>query len=448
MKFAHDFREVLSSEDFPLHWVNSAIPYGKLKKVLKKVIRELSDFGFKPETIRRLLDSTTDSPVALRYGLDTTENSRRLRPRLVVIVYRQNGVVASGSLSPSSYAFLEHLALVQSQSCYQGGSSPGKDHDGDPPIPSANSPEWLHSCVEDMQEQIEVPLVSDTTFFEILQTDVSGLEVLQAQEEKSMRKEIVSLGQEVAHLTKPSRLSKNDLARWRVIFELYLEAQIFFSTRERDRGSRSSHEAAQRLRWFQDEVAKRCVSSQFKMAKSRDALLRFTKLNSVLLKNVRFQELNRTAVRKILKKFDKRTSLGVSKKFTQQFLSDSLLAGTMAKGICSQLSTQLISVVPRLDDFLCPICFVIAYRPVRLACEHVFCIRCIVKMQRRRERYCPLCRADVVMTCSAECLDVDLERHMRKYFRREVKEKAQANDIERGIEDYGPGYVHSSCRMM
>lgn len=48
----------------------------------------------------------------------------------------------------------------------------------------------------------------------------------------------------------------------------------------------------------------------------------------------------------------------------------------------------------------------------------------------------------------SDCLDIDLERYMRKYFRKEVKEKAQANDIERGIEDYGPGYVHSSCTVM
>ncbi|ROT37925.1 RING-14 protein [Sodiomyces alkalinus F11] len=451
MKFAHDFREELSSEDFPLHWVNSAIPYGQLKKVLKKVIRELSDLGFEPETMRRLLDPTADSPVALRYGLDITGNSRRLRPRLTVIVYRQNDVVASAPLSLSSYAFLEHLAFIQSGSCYRGGSPEGEDHGGDPPVHPAGSPEGPYlrdDKSQAMQERIEVPLVSDNTFFEILQSDVNRLEALQTQEEKSMKDEIVSLGLEVAHLTKPSRLSKNDLDRWRAIFELYLEAQVFFSTLERDRGSRNSHAAALRLRWFQDEVAKRRLSSQFKMAQSREALLRFMRLNAVLLKNVRFQELNRTAIHKILKKFDKRTSLGVSKTFTQQVLLDRLLASSMAKDICAQVSTQLVSVVPRLDDFICPICFVIAYRPVRLTCEHVFCIRCVIKMQRRRERYCPLCRADAVMSCSADSLDIELERYMRKYFRKEVKEKAQANEIERGIEEYGPGYVHSSCTVM
>lgn len=37
---------------------------------------------------------------------------------------------------------------------------------------------------------------------------------------------------------------------------------------------------------------------------------------------------------------------------------------------------------------------------------------------------------------------------MRKYFPKEAKEKQRANEIERGIEDYGPEYVHSECSVM
>lgn len=69
----------------------------------------------------------------------------------------------------------------------------------------------------------------------------------------------------------------------------------------------------------------------------------------------------------------------------------------IAKNICAQVSTEVVSQVPRLDDYLCPICFSIAWLPVRLTCHHVFCIRCTVKMQREKKRTCPLCRADVIM---------------------------------------------------
>jgi E3 ubiquitin-protein ligase BAH len=37
---------------------------------------------------------------------------------------------------------------------------------------------------------------------------------------------------------------------------------------------------------------------------------------------------------------------------------------------------------------------------------------------------------------------------LKKYFPKEVKEKQRANEIERGIEDYGPGYVHRECAIM
>ena len=37
---------------------------------------------------------------------------------------------------------------------------------------------------------------------------------------------------------------------------------------------------------------------------------------------------------------------------------------------------------------------------------------------------------------------------MEKYFASEVKEKKKANEVERGIEDYGAGYTHSECIIL
>lgn len=45
-------------------------------------------------------------------------------------------------------------------------------------------------------------------------------------------------------------------------------------------------------------------------------------------------------------------------------------------------------------------------------------------------------------------LDHRLEKYLEKYFPKEVKEKQKANEMERGIEDYGPGYKHQECLMM
>ncbi|RXG41213.1 hypothetical protein VDGE_09419 [Verticillium dahliae] len=442
MKFAHDFKETLSREGFPSHWVESAIPYSQLKKVLKRVAGELNDLGLDPETLRQLLDPQSDSPLVIEYGLKVAQGSEFLRPQLTANSPRHPALPSEESPEPPREALTDGAASSESNASFAKLTEPaGLDRSGEAISTSA-------SLANPLCKQLEVPLVFDGKFFDMLQSDVNGLDALQAREEVAMTKEIVALGQDVSQLTKPSRLSKSDLARWRTIFELYLEAQVFFSVYEQDHGTRDSHSASRQLQWFQGEVTKRNLVRQFKMSESREALVRFLRLNALLLKNIQFQEINRTAIHKILKKFDKRTSLGVSKTFPAQIRSDKLLAGTMARDMCAQVSTELVSVVPQLNDYLCPVCFAIAYRPVRLACQHIFCIRCIVKIQRRREKHCPLCRADVVMDASADNLDIELDRYLRKYFNKEVKEKIRANDIERGMEDYGPGYTHSDCAIM
>lgn len=475
MKFAHDFKQSLATQDFPPHWVDHAIPYSQLKKCLKKVQRELRELGLDPDTLRSLLDPNNTSAVALQYKLNAATDSNLLRPKLTVNVHMRNGVPIDASLSSTSKEFLNKIAASISQdqwkhtsgsatelktgildcdSTPQAVSSPAEstpqspDEAQHPPAPSELDATNPAAPDDGTYETIEVPLVFDGEFFDILQSDVNSLDTLQAQEEQRMNAEIVDLGKEVAQVAKPSRFSKNDLARWRNIFELYLDAEVFFATHELDHGARSSQVALKQLQWFQSEVETQGLVKQFKLPESRAAFTRFLSLNASLLKNLQFQELNKLAISKILKKFDKRTSLGISKAFPTAVHSNKLLAGNVARDVCAQMSQELVSVVPQLNDYLCPVCFSLAYLPIRLDCQHVFCIRCVVKIQRRREKHCPLCRADVVMKASTENLDFELSKYMRKYFPKDAKEKQRANDIERGIEDFGPKYVHRECAIM
>ncbi|KAG6001365.1 hypothetical protein E4U21_004415 [Claviceps maximensis] len=439
MKFARDFKETLASQDFPPHWVKNAIPYGQLKKCLKKVQQELRDLGLDPETLRALLDPNTTAPVALQYRLNAATNSNFVRPKLTVYVHLQDGVAVDASLTPTSRLFFERIA-----------AEIRFDHDFHTNLPksSQNLVQVDGNLRHDGYERVEVPLVFDGKFFDLLQSDVNNLDTLQAEERQRMTADVVELGKEVSLVCRTSRFSKSDLSRWRCIFELYLDAEVFFGTHERDHGSRSSQLALKQLQWFQVEVDKRNLAKDFKLRESQVVFLRFVNLNLNLLKNLQFQELNKLAISKILKKFDKRTSLGVSKTFHSTIQSEGFLSRDVAKDVCAQMSQQLVTVVPQLNDYLCPVCFCVAYRPVRLHCRHVFCIRCIVKIQRRNEKYCPLCRADVVMSASADNLDRALEKYMKKYFAKEVKEKQRSNEIERGIEDYGPDYTHHDCSVM
>lgn len=45
MKFGHRFKAELLEQGFPQHWVDSAIPYSQLKKVINKICLELKEYG-------------------------------------------------------------------------------------------------------------------------------------------------------------------------------------------------------------------------------------------------------------------------------------------------------------------------------------------------------------------------------------------------------------------
>lgn len=472
MKFGHDFKQSLASQGFPPHWVAHAIPYGQLKKCLKKVQRELQELGLDAETLRTLLDCDTDSPVALNYSLTASSNSTLVRPKLTVFIHLHDGNIVDASLAPTTRQFFEKISsgsvvshafnekeagLANISRLKATDKTADKTADkttdettdkGTDNTTSAASQTEANHHEEDSYERIEVPLVFDSVFFDMLLSDVSNLDALQATEEDHLQEEVKELGKQVSQVSRPTRFSKSDMDRWRRIFELYLDAEIFFATHEREHGARSSQKALKQLQWFQGEVNKQQLVSSFKLPESRTAFSKFLELNLDLLKHLQFQELNVLAISKILKKFDKRTALGVSRALPPAISSRKLLSDHIAKAVCARISDELVSIIPQINDYLCPICYSLAYQPVRLDCQHVFCIRCIIKIQRRKEESCPLCRAPVVMNASIDNLDAELEKFMKKYFMKEVKEKQRANEIERGIEEFGPGYTRSECSVM
>jgi hypothetical protein len=60
--------------------------------------------------------------------------------------------------------------------------------------------------------------------------------------------------------------------------------------------------------------------------------------------------------------------------------------------------------VPNQDDYLCAICTNIAFKLIRLNCTHLFCVRCLVKLQKRGEGNCPMCRAPSVLGANKSAL--------------------------------------------
>ncbi|KAJ8123382.1 hypothetical protein ONZ43_g653 [Nemania bipapillata] len=351
MKFAQEFRKALQREAFPQKWVDCAIPYGQLKKCLKKVTKELQEIGLDKETLTRLAADqqkpmSEKAPADLRrfrYHLDvegiddgTAAESAHLRPRLTIFIHVENGVAVDAELSPPTRAFLQKLAFDSTATTDGAPSSDAKLLASITDSPGSRSPANASSAID--IRRVEVPLVFDAEFFGILQTDVSNIRTLEEEEQARLEGQIVALGGELGRAVEPShgRRAKADLDVWRQIFELYLDARIFFSSRESDHGARTSTQAVEQLSWFQDQVVQRKLVQRLKLSTSHTAFDTFVSINTALLSMLKFQEINRLAITKILKKFDKRTSLGVSATFPVAVRSGGSLAGSVAQDVCAR----------------------------------------------------------------------------------------------------------------
>jgi len=223
---------------------------------------------------------------------------------------------------------------------------------------------------------------------------------------------------------------QSDLYFWREIFQLYVEAEVFESMGEASRGEWSVEESERRLQVFAQRVTQQGLGDhrKFKQKQSLQALESFLKLNLFILdvKKVRlhrqlyfslyilasyakiqFSFANSEATRKILKKHTKRTALfypGFQSTTSAGGPPQSLLAlvphsspFSFPRLLVQAVGETLLPIIPSVEDYSCLICTSIAFKPIRLSCGHLFCVRCLVKMQKRRKDNCPMCRSSSVL---------------------------------------------------
>ena len=149
---------------------------------------------------------------------------------------------------------------------------------------------------------IEVTLTSDSTFFNLLVLDMSGLDALQSKEVDDLNHVIVDLGRGVSQVADPSnQRRKADMYAWREIFRLYTDSHIFFSTNEQSQSTHNSTVAHAHMQAFLSQLRNLDLPKRLQKADSQRLLNDFIDINVTILKNLKFQELNMTAMIKILK---------------------------------------------------------------------------------------------------------------------------------------------------
>lgn len=325
MKFARLFQEHLANDGYPPAWVNSAISYGQLKKCIKRVQRELITIGLDADTLHQLLslaeaqqrlaDSSIDAvsatepldeerrgsaasgdgnePFQYRFEQEELKAKKGAKihivPRLQFVVDAKTGEPISAGLSPETRNYLHQLAIKQDLTSIR--ITPETFESPDVPLPD-DVPTRL----------IQIPLTTDSEFFRVLETELTGLAALQQNERQKLESEITGVGTVLSKaINADSKSSKKDLEKWRRLFECYIEAQVFFATHEQDHGARGSSAAAKNFAVFMKNAEQANLLKGWKTKESTLALRAFMAINDELLQALRFQEINNVAMTKILK---------------------------------------------------------------------------------------------------------------------------------------------------
>ncbi|KAF6761736.1 RING-14 protein [Ephemerocybe angulata] len=336
-------------------------------------------------------------------------------------------------------------------------------------IAEISSPAASGAC---RTQEVVIPLVSDTAFFDNLISALDGMSTHMTSVHDDFTRSLKSLSRTISASAMPAssspsfhahssitshpgsimvstmQPSKSDLYSWREIFQLYVDAEIFEHVGEVKHGERSSEESKKRLQLFVEQATQRGLADnrKFKSKQSRQAFETFIELNLFILNIKMFSEASAEATRKILKKHTKRTALPLAYPFKNSLSSSSsipphlalfsrLTTTSLPRTLVQAIGETLLPIIPHVDDYACLICTSIAFKPIRLNCGHLFCVRCLVKMQKRGQADCPLCRAPVVLSANKSNVDWALLNFMQDWFPMESREKLKANEREAAQEE-------------
>ncbi|KAJ2425513.1 hypothetical protein GGF41_002396, partial [Coemansia sp. RSA 2531] len=291
--------------------------------------------------------------------------------------------------------------------------------------------------VEGAEEtQVTVRLQSDRMFFVQLINYIERTRTFEQAYTQQYSSNVSSLGSELTFVTSPF---KHDFQVWREIFRLYMDADVWSHAEGDLRPTNTAKEGQDRFSKFTQHIETIGLTGQFRDPLSAKLLVSFYKLNSELTYMKLLQEMNELATRKIIKKHDKRTHLIAKTQFPQLISFDT---STLTRALIFTVYTELVGVVPQINDYMCPMCLNIAWRPLRLECSHVFCSRCVVKASRCRMFNCPVCRSkDAIYKAGVTNVDQALLNFLKLYFPKEVKERQR--DIQQEITEEETGVIKS-----
>lgn len=460
MKFAKVFQQTLIEEEIPDEWAEAAIQYKVLKKCIGRVVKELAFLGLTKSDVKLLLqdnhanesvelfddETVPNNPVVAKYLLAKSRSTNEVVP-FFKISLNETGQETSGidrTQELAEFIRAKIHSVMDSDEREHQFVEIKEEANGLTLISDTSDGNTNLLTVKD--NEIVIKLNSDLKFFGMLNTEIENLDNVRREEESQMIAEIETLSTSVLLLMK----NKADLYGWRELFKVYLDSEIFFRYNETSlkQLERNAEQVKQRMEEFSKRVVNTRILERMAKKKSANAFKQFIAVNERLFKILMFQSINSTALRKILKKFDKQTSFNVSNEFPALISEDHVFmtGSSLAQSICYMMQTKLLAIVPQLDDYSCPICVSVAYKPIKLECGHLFCVRCLIKMKQRGKMDCPMCRQhQAIASADSSNLDLQAMYTIKTMFPEEVKEKHREADKERYKEMVGQ---HKSCLIV
>ncbi|KAJ1975835.1 hypothetical protein H4R35_002965 [Dimargaris xerosporica] len=371
-------------------------------------------------------DSNTVTPTLFIPTGSENQSTRHAHPGHHGVSWFQKGIPATIS-NPEALALPSSVTRPLHSLAAPPGSVESSDRDNVQVEPPSPGPEPIPAGKE-------VVLHTDAAFFTLIVDQLNRMDEFQAENEAYFRRRLATLSARLGAVSSPY---KQDMYPWRRLFQWYQDAHIWrFSDRDQHYRETQAEGSVRRSRQQFEQFAERAthpeVLAQFRLPESRAVLIEFINLNMELLSVKSFRDLNRTALTKILKKHDKRTHLAASRKFPQLVAQSKLLFSMdLPKALSYALGEQLLMIVPQPDDYQCPLCLHLIWKPIRLQCNHIFCARCLIKAFNQRIYDCPLCRRQsAVLHASGANLDRPLLNLLQLYFPREVRKRRLASERE------------------
>jgi len=272
---------------------------------------------------------------------------------------------------------------------------------------------------ESMEEVIELDIrgrASEDYFFEKVEEELNDINEFFILKQRELLNQFAIVGKEFSKLSSPAqRKCRKEYDTFRK-FAFYCEQAL--QKPENNCGTQFIDVAL-------NQVASQNVHDH-KHTKAIETINKLSLLYHQMEMLREFANMNKTGIRKILKKHDKKMGTHTKEIFLNRMTNMPFGHIDVVDDLMKNSQAMITSNIPREEDYLCPVCLELICVPVALIkCNHRFCKSCLSKLCRYSHA-CPLCRKKQSLFPYHNYFDERMEKFLQLYFVEEYKQRLKS----------------------